>query len=353
MVLARLACTLAVVIAAIAQAQIEPAPHGPDRPQPPAGTPGPWDNDVLIYRLTPRGDVTLLATFKRAGVPTLARMKDGRLIAAHQYFPEDDRAGFDKVAVRFCSDEGKTWTRPQVIRLKGLPDGMRFPFDPTLVLLPDRRIRLYFTSVRQYGPQENMPAIYSAISDKGLDYTFEPGIRFGIQDRPVIDCAVVLHQGIFHLYAPDNGRRLEHRPRDGSADAPPSGTGYHATSKDGLEFARQDDVKIEGRRRWLGNAQSDGKTITFFGTGDPGGASPTAGPPRGGLWQAVSPDGSRWRLAPLPAVPGADPGAVAATDGGWILACTGPPRPGTPSDRRSRRVPGLGEQRTPAGASEL
>lgn len=41
-------------------------------------------------------------------------------------------------------------------------------------------------------------------------------IRFGVAGRPVIDCAVVLHRGLFHLYAPDNGRgAAPGGPRDG------------------------------------------------------------------------------------------------------------------------------------------
>ena len=118
-------------------------------PQPPPqnfnNANGPWNNDVLAYRVSASGAVEKVATFERAGVPTVARMKDGRLIAAHQHFPENDRENFDKVAARFSSDDGKTWGAPQVLQIAGLPEGMRFPFDPTLVPLPDGRVRLYFT----------------------------------------------------------------------------------------------------------------------------------------------------------------------------------------------------------------
>ncbi|UCE46963.1 MAG: exo-alpha-sialidase, partial [Phycisphaerales bacterium] len=216
--------------------------------------PGPWDNDVLVYRVGSDRAVEKLATFERAGVPTLARLKDGRLIAAHQYFPEQDEANFDKVAVHFSSDEGKSWTSPQVIRLAGLPKGMRFPFDPTLVPLPDGLLRLYFTSL--YGPrfEEDVPAIYSAISSDGVDYTFEPGMRFGIKGGIVIDCAVVLHRGVFHLYSPDNGlwRQPGERLGGDAVDlGPRNGVGYHAVSQDGLRFTRVDDVRIDGHRQWL------------------------------------------------------------------------------------------------------
>ena len=118
---------------------------------------------MLVVQRSTNG-VRQLAVFPRAGVPTLARMKDGRLIAAHQHFPEDNDADFDKVAVHFSSDEGKSWTAAEVINLTGLPEGMRFPFDPTLVPLPDGRIRLYFTSLKGRRFEENRPAIFSAVS---------------------------------------------------------------------------------------------------------------------------------------------------------------------------------------------
>jgi hypothetical protein len=252
----------------------------------------------------------------------VARLKDGRLIAAHQHFPADNDADFDKVAVHFSADEGRTWTEPAVVRLNGLPEGMRFPFDPTLVPLPDGRVRLYFTSLKGGRLEEDRPAIYSAISEDGLNFVFESGMRFGIKDRPVIDCAVTLHAGVFHLFAPDNGagnnpgaarRERDERPRDG--------VGYHATSRDGLEFTRQPDVQVEGPRHWLGAALSDGETLRFFGTGGPS-----------GVWMATSADGETWTLSEtLPRIMGADPGAVKLGDRSWLLTVTGPPRERRPS----------------------
>jgi hypothetical protein len=281
------------------------------------GRPGPWDQDVAVHRVGRDGNAERTATFERAGVPTLARLADGRLLAAHQHFPADFGSGFDKVAVRFSEDEGRTWSAPQVIQLTGLPEGMRFPFDPTLVPLPDGRVRLYFTSTKGRRLDAST-AIYSAISRDGIAYEFEPGVRFGIEGRLVIDCAVVLHRGVFHLYSPDNGAVGDEGSRSRE------GFGYHATSSDGLAFQRADDVEIPGQRRWLGNAQSDGQLITFFGTGM-------------GVWLATSEDGAAWKLAPSLQVRGADPGAVAARDGGYIVVATTAPRPGTPSEQRRPR----------------
>ena len=289
---------------------------------------GPWDQDVNVYRVATNGVAVHLGTFERAGVPTVTKFADGRLIAAHQYFPENNQADFDKVAVRFSSDEGRSWTPPAAIRIKGLPEGMRFPFDPTLVVLPDQSVRLYFTSLPGRRSDQATPAIYSAISTNGLDYTFEQGVRFAVEGRPVIDCAVALHQKVFHLYCPDNGAgRAPGGPpgqdRREPGDRPQAGVGYHAISTDGLHFARAADVRIEGRRQWLGNAQTDGREINFYGTGVDG------------VWTALSADGQTWSsLKTLTGLRAADPGAVTLADGSLLIIGTGPPRPGTPSALR-------------------
>lgn len=319
----------AILVAAAPATHAQPARPGPPSASEQRSRPGPWDQDVLVYRIATNNAVEQLAKFERAGVATVTRLKDGRLLAAHQHFPENNDTDFDKVAVHFSSDDGRSWSHPEVIRLRGLADGLRFPFDPTLVGLTDGRVRLYFTSLRGRRFEEATPAIYSAVSTNGLDYTVEPGMRFGIAGRPVIDCAVVLHQGTFHLYSPDNGAggppgepgENHHRP----AERPRDGMGYHGVSKDGLRFKRVDDVKIEGRRRWLGNAQSDGEAITFFGTGE------------GGVWLATSADGERWsEVKTINGVRAADPGAVKLKDGSLLVLGTGPPRPGTPSSQRRR-----------------
>jgi len=242
-------------------------------------------------------------------------------MAAHQHFPADNDKDFDKVAVRFSTDEGRAWSEPQVIQLAGLPEGMRFPFDPTLVALPEGGVRLYFTSLKGRRFEAYRPAIYSAISSNGIDFTFEPGTRFSVEGRPVIDCAVTLHEGVFHLFAPDNGAENAPgmRPPD-MGERPSEGKGYHATSTDGLNFKRHEDVRLDGAVRWLGNALSDGGSLRFFGTGGPNGA-----------WSATSNNGHRWKVdEAFPAVPGADPGAVKLNDGGWLLAVTGPARRGRP-----------------------
>jgi len=291
----------------------------------PADRPGPWDNDVLVYRSDLDGRLEKLTTFERAGVPTIARMKDGRLIAAFQHFPQDDNRNFDRVAVRFSRDEGRTWSQPDPIVVEELEAGLARPFDPTLVPLADGRIRLYFTSNRNADFRRSIPAIYSAVSSDGLRYTFEPGARFSIEGRIVIDCAVALHNDVFHMIVPDNGTPEEMALHQQRHVPPRAGTGYHAVSRDGLKFERVADVTMNSRDQWLGNLQTENGALLFFGTG--------AGP-----WPVVSADGVHWDTdRGAGQVPGADPGAVKLTDGSWLLVITGPPRAGTATKRLRQR----------------
>ncbi len=302
------------------------------QPQPARNRPGPWNNDVLIYHTGSEGRSEQLATFERAGVPTVARLGDGRLLAAFQHFPQDDERNFDRVAVSFSSDEGRTWSKPQPIQMEGLEAGLMRPFDPTLVPLPDRRVRLYFTSNRSRDFRNSTPAIYSAISSNGSHYVFEPGVRFALEGRIVIDCAAALHGGVFHLIVPDNGTANELMAGQARRSPPRGGTGYHAISRDGLKFERVADVTLPADNRWLGNLQSDGAQLVFFGTGP-------------GPWPVVSADGVSWTPGePSVRVPGADPGAVKLRDGSWLLLVTGSPRAGSTSAAPPRQGAAIPQQ---------
>jgi hypothetical protein len=320
------------LIFAVINLALSQAPNAPGRPArarlPSDAQPGPWDNDVLVYRVSADGEAQRLATFERAGVSTLARLKDGKTLAAFQHFPADDNRNFDRVAASVSNDEGKSWSTPRPIVVTGMEAGMARPFDPTLVSLPEGRIRLYFTSNRSPDFRRSIPAIFSAISSNGIDYAFEPGMRFGVSNRIVIDCAVAIHAGWFHLIVPDNGTAEEFAGQPHRGEPPRGGAGYHAVSQDGLRFVRTNDINLASSGRWLGALQSDDGHLVFFGTGSPG------------IWWATSAEGQSWKIkSSVRGVQGADPGAIKLRDGSWLLSVTGPPRSGTASAARIPRPP--------------
>lgn len=270
---------------------------------------GPWNRDLLILESKDGRRFGKPRPFvKRAGVPCVIRTEDERLVAVFQWFPFDRAEAFDRVGVVFSNDDGKTWSAPEPIRVAELPAGAMRPFDPTLLVLPEGTLRLYFTSQM---PENRQPAIYSAVSTDGVRYVFEPGVRSPGSD-PVVDAAVAQFNGTWHMFA-----HLQ--------SAPGSGRGYHAVSEDGVVFRRLADVQGPRGGDWIGNVLVTRDGMRYFGSG------------REGIWTAFSRDGASWQLESPIGVRGGDPSVVRATAGGYLMIVTGPPRSdaGPPRQRRS------------------
>ena len=280
-----------------------PRPSRDTGPRPPRPSPGggPWERDLLIAASEDGTAFAAAETFvEGGGVPSVIKDAKGRLIAAFQHFPANDPAHFDRVAVKVSEDGGKTWSAPQPITVEGLPGTYQRPFDPTLALAADGRIRLYFScnSAGRRTLDENV-ATYSAISTDGVRYTFEPGVRFSVPGRAVIDCAVVRLGEKWHYTAPRG------RPQEGA---------YHAVSADGLKFTRVDDIPSVDGENWLGNLLPYGDGMRFYGNSGRG------------MWWAFSKDGTTWTRPTYMGMQGGDPAAVQVSDKKSLIIYTGEPR---------------------------
>jgi hypothetical protein len=297
------------------QTATPPAPGAPA----PAAAPGPWDNEVVVQRVTADGTASTVATFGRADVSSIARLQDGRLAIACQAFPKDDRAHFNRIAVRFSSDDGRTWGEPKPIVMANMDVALAPPFDPALVVLPDGRVRLYFITHTGTDAAPGQTAVHSATSTDATHYDYEPGVRFTVPGRVVVDCAAALHEGVFHLVVPDNGTPAEFLERRRRGEPQPGGNGYHATSTDGLVFTRAADLPLSSTRdRWFGNLLSDGTQLLFFGSGP-------------GPWPMTSADGKLWAPAVTSMrMPGVDPCALRLRDDSWLVVATREPTRGKP-----------------------
>jgi len=297
-------------------------------------------NELVVRRVPAHGATEELAVFTRADTSSIARLKDvrlkdvrlkdgrikdsrikdshikdGRIALAFQEFPADDPSAFNRAAVRFSDDDGRTWTEAARIVVDNLDASLAPPFDPTLVALPDGRVRLYFISFVARGLKPGTPptatAVYSAVSTDGVRFAFEPGVRFAVEGRVVLDAAAALHDGVFHLVVPDNGTAAEFLERRAKGEPQPGGNGYHAVSKDGLVFERAADLPLpSSRNRWWGNLLSNGDSLLFFGTGP-------------GPWPLVSKDGMRWSVAAKPvALTGVDPAVLPLRDDALLVVTT-------------------------------
>lgn len=265
----------------------QPQEPGQDRERrlPGTGRRGPWENDLMIawskdgLHFETRPEVFV----PRAHVPTVTQDATGQIIALFQWFPLEPAESFDRIAASFSSDGGKTWTKPKIINITGIPGKAVRPCDPALVLLPDGKLRLYFTCDLLDGKG---PVCLSALSRDGLRYECEPGVRFSAEGG-VLDPAVVRIGDKWHYYAPG---------RHGSKG------NYHAVSSDGLEFKRAEDIVLDSFRMLGSAVEVEGGGRFYDG-------------PR----SAFSPDGYRWTIDPGARVPGPDPGITRLEHGRYLM----------------------------------
>ncbi len=274
---------------------------------------GPWNNSLELTWMDGEGEVlsegeTLV---EAGGVPSLIEDSEGRLIAAFQWFDCEDAETFDKVAVSFSEDQGESWSDPEPIEIANFPEGYQRPFDPTLVLLEDGRIRIYYTSnskgMSTFGPDTN---IYSALSEDGIHYTFEEGERFDLEEDAAFDSAVGYWNGLWHLTTPKN---------DG---VPSSGEAHHGTSEDGLAFEVLDPIQLEEKMNWTGNFLAKADGLYFYGT---------PGPNSKGNWFTKTEDGETWSPAEIMESSAGDPGVVCIEEDRCLAIGVSMPKPNSTS----------------------
>ena len=271
---------------------------------PPPTNTGPWNNNLMMRTSTDGNSFGAETKFiDSSGVPSLLKDAQGRIIAAFQWFPAPRNSQYwDKVAVRISTDNGKTWGQTQPIVVNGLPSGFQRPFDPTLTLTSDGRIRIFFSSGRSMSMMlDSNIATYSAISTDGVNYTFEPNARFSVSGKAVIDPAVLRIGSKWYYTAPKGA------PQEGA---------YHATSDDGLIFTRRGDIPSDSANQWTGNLVEYGVGMRFYGSG------------RRGLWWSYSADGTSWSTpvsitagnTPMPMIiRGGDPTVLKIADNNYLI----------------------------------
>ena len=278
-------------------ARVQPASPTPVQPSwrelEATATNGPWKRDLRVATSADGTTFERDAVFvERAGVPSVIADANGRLVAAFQWFPEIDES-WDKVAVSFSDDDGTTWSDPKTITVTGMPSGYQRPFDPTLALTADGKIRMYFTSSPDRQGPNNRMEIFSAISDDGLAYAFETGTRLAVENGRVYDSAALLLNGTWQLVAPATNVGA-----------------YHATSADGLTFTRQDDI-ASTPWNWTGNLLAVDGMIRFYGSGP------------GKAWWTESADGNSWSTPTPTNTQAGDPAVAKTANGTYVMIFTG------------------------------
>jgi hypothetical protein len=134
---------------------------------------------------------------EHASVPD-AIYKDGTI---YIYFVDVSQDGKpEQIGLIKSADKGKTWSEKVDITIQG--QGDKVAVDPAPFLLPDGRIRLYFFDIADTRVPGRSGKIYSALSDDGVNFVLEQGVRLERQ-AGLFDPDVVWVDGTWFMYVGD------------------------------------------------------------------------------------------------------------------------------------------------------
>ncbi len=193
------------------------------------------------------------------------------------------------------SEDGATWQREGLRIYMHAPYASKSALCPDVIPLPDGRYRMYYEGRRVEGPT----VVLSAVSEDGLNWELEPGLRFGSEELSYgAPRCLYIESGdglalrmYFHQFA---------HPRRRDADAP--NHIISAVSEDGLHFEQEPGVRIPKETpRESGDIYSpdvirlgDGTYRMYYAA-----MSPDIS---GGVFTATSDDGLAWTKDPEPCV---------------------------------------------------
>ncbi|MEO8447427.1 MAG: T9SS type A sorting domain-containing protein [bacterium] len=259
----------------------------------------PWKHPLKICSGSDGVNFSNTQTFQdSSGVPSLIRLPNGNLACAFQWFRQPlGSPSWDRVAIKFSSNNGMNWSEPVPIVVNNLPQNFTRPFDPTLAISNDNRIRIYFSDGLNFILDTSINT-YSAISDDGIHYEMESGTRFSISDKPVIDPAAIRFRNLWHLVNPWT--------------IVSSQGAYHNVSADGLNFNRVTDIVSDQQHNWTGNymINEDTTELRFYGSGMM-------------VWYASSPNGGQWSSFVNTNINGGDPSVLKLSADNYMMIYVG------------------------------
>lgn len=169
------------------------------------------DSTELVFDQGSVPEAVLLTQTSAAG-------KAGDLLMYFPSFKNFSQAGDEKIMAAKSTDNGATWEELGLITITNALDGVT-AVDPSLVQLADGRLRLYFFGSTvvigdpaKIGGEHN---IYSAISEDGLTFTMEDGVRYAQEQITDPDVIYLPAYGTWLMYVSEGPQTLIITSNDG------------------------------------------------------------------------------------------------------------------------------------------
>ena len=191
---------------------------GPGVPPPGIRGDGPWNHRLLVA--VSHDGLNWSKTYRiladQASVPDVIVDMNGYV---RVYYVDYFNLGI----VVAISKDLENWT---YIKVKGINESW---VDPSIVILPDGRFRLYASYMPLHGKQNK---ILSAISDDGIHFRVEPGIRYKGKES-ITDPDVIYADGKWVMFL--------------DVLSLPEPKILMLTSEDGLTFKEKAEIHVEGQ----------------------------------------------------------------------------------------------------------
>jgi len=194
---------------------------------------------------------------------------------------------YDHSSVRILSAvsaDGESWTPEPGVRLSPQAGGAGDYRVVSSEVVPttDGRLRMYYECCR--GPQSIQNTILSAISDDGLDWRLEPGVRLEIAGRNLASPRIIhFPDGICRLYVLDRGRGI-----------------ISAASIDGLHFELEPGLRIAQGDQYDALTAFAPEIVRIANAGYVMYYAGYSASNRAHILRAESADGLVWRKSPEP-----------------------------------------------------
>ncbi|MEZ4669737.1 MAG: sialidase family protein [Anaerolineae bacterium] len=199
-------------------------PQGATTSDDPKAQSGPW-NQRLMTAFSEDEGLTWTRTNQviadQADVPTAFVDSEGRIFVYYVTYYEPFR---NNVVTAVSEDGGLTWVHKR-LDFGNIP-ARPAPTDPAIVQLEDGRVRLYF--IRGIDQPQHLVSM-SAISEDGIHFTIEDGIRLDSRVGNVFCAAILSLNGQYHLFSPSTSNML-----------------VHAVSDDGLNYTELPPLQLPG-----------------------------------------------------------------------------------------------------------